>query len=120
MTSRWSVFRNRDFRNFWLGYLLSQFGDAVFFITVGWMIVEITGSGLIMGTFLLLLGVPRVILMLVGGVLVDRISPRGLMFWSDILRAVVLGVMLLLPLEKGAPLWPLYVLAVIFGSVDAV
>jgi predicted MFS family arabinose efflux permease len=117
--SRWSLFTNRNFLFYWIGFLLSSFGDAIFTLTLSWMIVDITGSAIIMGTYLMVVGLPRAALMLFGGVVVDRLSPRTVMLYSDLLRGVVMVVLLLLCLGGTPPLWSLYVLGLIFGSVDA-
>jgi MFS family permease len=58
--------------------------------------------------------------MLVGGALSDRLSPRTLMLVSNALRAVVVGIVAALVLTGNAQLWQLYVLAGIFGVVDAI
>ncbi|WP_269768023.1 MFS transporter [Tumebacillus avium] len=94
MDSRFAIFRQRSFLFYWLGYVLSQLGDVIFMITMSWMIVEVTGSGIIMGTFLMMFGIPRLAVMLIGGVMVDRYDPRKVMIYSDLLRAAVLAVIL--------------------------
>jgi MFS family permease len=63
--------------------------------------------------------IPRAVFMLVGGAFSDRFSPRDLMLASNAIRAVVVGVLAALVLSGRAELWHLYVLAGIFGVVDA-
>jgi MFS family permease len=63
--------------------------------------------------------IPRAVFMLVGGALSDSLSPRSLMLVSNALRAVVVAVIAVLVLTGNAQLWQLYVLALIFGVVDA-
>ena len=75
--------------------------------------------GLALGTVLLIAGLPRMILVLFGGVLADRISPRTVMLVSDSLRAVVVGILALVVLTGQAQIWMLYPFALIFGAVDA-
>lgn len=116
---RWALFKQKSFVMYWLGYLFSALGDAIFILMVSWFIVEKTGSGVTMGTFLLFVGIPRVILMLVGGAIVDRYSPRMVMLWSDLLRASILIVFTVLAVIGGLHLPILYGLGVIFGIVDA-
>jgi MFS family permease len=72
-----------------------------------------------LGTVLMAAAIPRAAFMLIGGALSDRISPRTLMLVSNALRAVVVAVIATLVLTGNAQLWQLYVLAVIFGVVDA-
>ena len=63
--------------------------------------------------------IPRAVFMLVGGAFSDRFSPRTLMLVSNVVRGVVVGLLAALVLAGRAELWHLYVLAAIFGVVDA-
>ncbi|WP_456274644.1 MFS transporter [Bacillus sp. AK031] len=116
---KWEIFKNRNFVMYWLGYLFSALGDAVFILSVSWMIVKMTGSGVVMGTFLLFVGIPRVIFMLVGGIVVDRLSSRTVMFWSDTLRAVVLFIFAAASLTGNITMPLIFGLGTVFGIVDA-
>ncbi|KEO81064.1 MFS transporter [Tumebacillus flagellatus] len=120
-SSRWALFQDRAFLLYWIGFALSAFGDAIFFLDLQWMIVKLTGSGLVMGTMMLVMGLTRSVLMLVGGVVADRFDPRKLMALSDWSRAFVMIALYLLTLGVGTPpMAALYTLGVIFGLVDAV
>lgn len=104
---------------YWLGYLSSALGDAIFILVVSWLIVQKTNSGIIMGNFLLVVGVPRVILMILGGVIVDRFSPKKVMLFSDLLRALLLIIFAILSTTGGLHLPVLFILGAAFGIVDA-
>jgi MFS family permease len=112
--------RNRDFRLLFTGESISLIGDQFHFVALAWLTLQLTGSGLALGTVLMVAAVPRAIFMLVGGALSDRFSPRDLMLASNLLRAVVVGIVAVLVLTGRAELWNLYVLAAIFGVVDAI
>lgn len=112
--------RVRDFRLLWIGQSISLLGDQFHFIALAWLTLLLTGSPLALGTVLMAAAVPRGVLMLLGGALTDRFSQRTLMLLSDSLRAVLVTGLTVLVLTGNAALWQLYVLAVIFGSVDAV
>lgn len=104
---------------YWTAAMISGLGDAVFVVALSWMVVEATGSGVILGTLLMAMGIPHMILTIVGGVVVDRLNPRLVMIASDLLRAVVMGVLVLFSTQGIPPLWMLFVMAVLFGAVDA-
>lgn len=83
------------FRALWTGQLLSQMGNALFLIMGLWEIqlrqpVLLAGAGLAMT-------IPAG-LAVFGGVYVDRMDPRRLMLWTDVLRgvAVALGLVALM------------------------
>jgi MFS family permease len=111
--------RNRDFRLVFLGESISLIGDQFHFVALAWLTLQLTGSGFALGTVLTVAAIPRAIFMLLGGALSDRFSPRTLMLTSNALRGVVVGVMAALVISGNAQLWQLYVLAAIFGVVDA-
>jgi predicted MFS family arabinose efflux permease len=117
--SRWELFKNPNVSRYSLGLFLSALGDSVFYLTMAWMIMEVTGSGVIMATYLIAGGIPRIVMMLLGGVMADRLPARQIMIISDVLRAVIMGVLLLLCLDGTPPVWVLFVLGVLFGTVDA-
>jgi MFS family permease len=111
--------RLRDFRLVFTGEGISLIGDQFHFVALAWLALQLTGSGLALGTVLMVAAIPRAVFMLLGGALSDRFSPRSLMLASNALRGVVVGIVAGLVLTGNAQLWQLYVLAAIFGVVDA-
>jgi len=121
-SGRTRIFRplaDRDFRLLFSGETISLLGDQFHFVALAWLVLQMTGSGLAVGTVLMVAGIPRAIFILVGGAFADRASPRNLMLASNALRAAFVGVLAVLVLSGRAELWQLYVLAAIFGIVDA-
>ncbi|WP_406164142.1 MFS transporter [Streptomyces canus] len=94
-------------------------GDSVYYIALSWAAVQ-TGTPSQAGVVMAVSAVPRAVLMLGGGVIADRFGPRRVVILSDTVRcAAVLAVAGLLFLT-GPGLWPLALLALVFGTVDAV
>ena len=110
---------DRDYRLFWGGESISVLGDQFHFVALAWLVLQLTGSGLALGTVLTAAAIPRVILILVGGAIADRIEPKMLIFRSNALRALVVGVVAALIISGRVEIWQLVVMAVIFGAVDA-
>ena len=111
--------RERDFRLVFSGESISLLGDQFHFVALAWLTLQLTGSGVALGTVLTATAIPRALFMLVGGAMSDRISPRSLMLASNALRTVVVAIVAALVLTGNAQLWQLYILALIFGTVDA-
>src|SRR5262245_59136331 len=86
----------RNFRLLWLAEGVSLLGDQFHYVALSWLTLQITGSGLALGTVLMVSAIPRLLFMLVGGAISDRISPRTLMLASNLLRGVVVGILALL------------------------
>ncbi|MBD0370459.1 MAG: MFS transporter [Pyrinomonadaceae bacterium] len=103
--------RNRDFRNIWLGQVVSQMGDWFDTIALYTIVLNLTGSGRAVGLVLVARFLPSVVMGPVSGVVADRFSRRSIMIMSDIVRAaVVLGFLLV---RSADQLWLVYVLTVI-------
>src|SRR5919201_3158687 len=67
----------RNFRLLWIGEGISLLGDQFYMIALPWLVLQLTGSALALGTIMALASVPRALFMLVGGAFVDRFSPRA-------------------------------------------
>ncbi len=84
-----------------------------------WLVLQIIGSALAVGTVLALQAVPRAVLMIVGGAVADRVSPRPAMVGSAATRAVAIGALAALILTRQVQLWEVYVAALAVGVVSA-
>jgi MFS family permease len=109
----------RNFRLLWIGEGISLLGDQFYLIALPWLVLQLTGSALALGTILALASIPRAVFMLVGGVFVDRYSPRSVMIWSNFARFVLVALLSVLVLTNTIRIEMLYVLALAFGLADA-
>lgn len=112
-------FRVRDFRLLFSGETISVVGDHFHFVALAWLTLQLTGSGLALGSVLMVAAIPRAVFMIVGGALSDRWSPRSLMLYSNAVRAVLVGIVAALVLSGQVQLWHLYIMGAAFGVVDA-
>ncbi|MEW2166323.1 MFS transporter [Streptomyces sp. NPDC007084] len=104
----------------WLGaYTASMIGDNVFYIALSWAAVR-SGTPSQAGLVMAVSAVPRALLMLGGGVVADRFGPRRVVIGSDAVRCAAVLTVAALLFTTGPGLWPLALLAVVFGAVDAV
>ena len=115
----WTVFSSGSFRKLWAATTLSLFGDFFSYIAMAWLVLQLTGSSLALGTVLVVQALPRALLMAVGGALADRLSPRLTMLGSMGLRAVFVAPLALLVLTGRLQMWEVYGIAAVFGIVDA-
>lgn len=111
---------SRNFTALWLGQTLSQFGDAVLWVTLPLAIFHQNAStlqlGLVMGLFML----PQIVLLPFTGILADRVSRIRTMMTTDIIRAVLVAILAVLYLSGGLRTVVLDVFVVIYGAADAV
>jgi MFS family permease len=107
------------FRNLWLGSTISLLGDQFYLVALPWLVLQLTGSSLALGTILMAAAIPRTALMLVGGAVTDRVSPRRVLIATAAIRTVLVGTVAALLWFKVVELWQLYVLTLAFGIADA-
>jgi MFS family permease len=80
---------NRNYRYAWTGQVVSEIGDHFNNIAVFSLVMQTTGSGLIVSGVMLARAVPAILAGPVAGVLLDRVDRREIMIASDLVRAVV-------------------------------
>lgn len=114
-----SALRIRDYRLVWAGESVSLLGDQFYLVALPWLTLQLTGSGLALGTVAAAAGIPRAIFMLLGGAMTDRFSPRSVMFVSNSLRVILAALIAILVLTHNIQLWMLVLAALTFGLVDA-
>src|SRR2546426_10810746 len=83
------AFRSRPFALLWVGQTVSVLGDAVFNITITWEALLLTGSATAMSLILIAQWAPRLLFLLLGGVIADRVSRRFLMLCADAGRGCI-------------------------------
>ena len=83
----------RDFRLFGLGQLGSTVGDFCYAVALPWLVLSSHGGTVLLGTVLACYGVPRTVLIPVGGILADKLSPRAVMLAADLVRCVLVAIL---------------------------
>jgi MFS family permease len=109
----------RNFRILWIGETVSLLGNQFYVVAFPWLVLRLTHSGLALGTLFMTVAIPRAILMLVGGVVADKLSPKTVMIIANGARGLVLAVLAGLIAADLVRMWQLYVLAAIYGTSDA-
>src|SRR4029453_19155400 len=85
------LFANRYFRNLILGSTISMFGDQFYLVALPWLVLQLTGSSIALGTVLMAAAVTRAVLMLMGGAISDRTSPRRVVLQTACARTVLVA-----------------------------
>ena len=75
---------NRNYRYAWTGQVVSEIGDHFNNIAVFSLVMQTTGSGLIVSGVMLARAVPAILAGPVAGVLLDRLDRRQIMIASDL------------------------------------
>ncbi|NJN15142.1 MAG: MFS transporter [Oscillochloris sp.] len=107
------------FRWLWAGWTFTGLGIQVYAVALVWLVLELTGSGLNLGTVLTAAAVPRAMIMLVSGVLIDRTSPRLALLVAGLISAVLLGSLAVLTALGWIQFLGLLAIAAVQGLMDA-
>jgi Transmembrane secretion effector len=98
---RWAsgrVLHDRTFRVVAAGEVVSVLGDYAYQVAFAWLVLSVTGSTLTLAAVMICNVVPNGLLILVGGAITDRWSPRR----CDVLLARVTGAAGLRPVPAHA------------------
>jgi MFS family permease len=66
----------RSFQLLTGGQFTSTVGDYCYAVALPWLVLSSHGGAILLGTVLACYGVPRMVLIPVGGVLADKVGPR--------------------------------------------
>ena len=106
----------RDFRLLTGGQLASTVGDFCYAVALPWLVLSTHGGPVLLGTVLTCYGLPRVVLIPMGGMLTDKIGARTLMLLADAVRCVLVAVLAVLAARHVASLAALGPLAALIGA----
>jgi MFS family permease len=106
----------RSFRLLAGGQFASTIGDYCYAVALPWFVLSNHGSTILLGIVLACYGIPRTILIPLGGVLSDKIGPRTLMLVADTLRCVLVAVLAVLAARHTASLVTLGPIAAFIGA----
>lgn len=114
-----ATLRHRDFALLWSGQAVSVAGDGIFTVALAMAALQADDRPSALSIVLAARLVPTVVLVLAGGMVVDRVPRRLVMLVSDLVRgAAVAGAAVLIARGDGG-LGALVVMAAIFGAADA-
>jgi len=106
----------RSFRLLAGGQLASTIGDYCYAVALPWLVLSAHGGAILLGTVLACYGVPRTVLIPVGGVLADKLGPRTLMLTADAVRCVLVAGLAVLATRHVVSLAALGPIAALIGA----
>lgn len=112
--------RERNFRLYWLGQAVSNIGNWMQVVALGWFILQLTSSPIALGLLGLAQFLPILLFSLVGGILADRFLRLHLLLVTQSV-AMVLAFSLTIVASMGKPpLWSLLLIAALSAAVTAI
>ena len=98
------------------GQFASTIGDYCYAVALPWLVLSNHGTTVLLGAVLACYGVPRTVLIPVGGMLADKFGPRRLMMLADLGRCVLVAVLAVLAARHTASLPALGPTAALIGA----
>jgi len=94
-------------------------GDQFTLIALPWLVLNLTNDTMALGIVLALGGVPRALLILFGGAMVDRYSPKQVMMVTKFVNAALLGYLVFGLTTGTISLSMIYAIALLLGVATA-
>jgi MFS family permease len=109
---------DRGFRLLNIGQASSTVGDFCYAVALPWMVLSAGGrdKAALLGLVLACYGIPRTVLIPVGGVLADKIGARRVMIGADVARCVLVGVFAYLAVRHEVSIATLGPVAALIGA----
>jgi MFS transporter, DHA3 family, macrolide efflux protein len=114
-----TLFKNKKFILLWISSLFTGLSLSMYMLTETWYVVNVLDKKSMLGFVLMATTLPRVLLMMIGGVMADRIKSSTIMLLSNCLRGVLLLLMIFLLSIDLLNIWTLIGFALMFGVMDA-
>jgi MFS family permease len=110
---------NPKFRLLWMGNAVSWTGDQFYIVALPWLVLSLAASSVVLATVTMMASIPRAVLMLLGGAVTDRVSPRRILMLTASARTLLVAAVAVLLWMHAMHLQVLYLLALGFGIADA-
>jgi MFS family permease len=106
----------RSFRLLACGQFTSTVGDYCYAVALPWLVLSTHGGAILLGTVLACYGLPRTVLIPVGGLLADKIGARTIMLAADAARCGLVVALVVLAAGHVASLALLGPVAALLGA----
>jgi MFS family permease len=106
----------RDYRLLAIGQFTSTIGDCAYAVALPWFVLSAHGGPVFLGAVLTCYGIPRTVLIPVGGVLSDKVGARTLMLATDVGRCAVITALAVIATRHLVSLAWLGPVAVLIGA----
>jgi MFS family permease len=117
--NRFAAFRHRPFLNYWAARFLTTFAAQIVSVAVGWQMYDLTRDPFDLGLVGIIQFAPSLLLVLVTGVVADRVGRRLVMWLATMLEAACALALLLLSVHGLAGPLPIFAVLAVFGTARA-
>jgi MFS family permease len=110
------LLRHPRFGPFLAAQAVTQIGDVLYDLGVVWLTLQATGSVFAAGAVAAASFLPSLLVSPIAGTLADRIHPRTILIWDDLIRAVIVGLLAILTFVSAyPPTWLIFGVTFLLG-----
>ncbi|MCM3225870.1 MFS transporter [Terribacillus saccharophilus] len=113
-----ALFKNKQFSCLLFSELFTVLSFSMYMITVSWYVVDVLHHPQYLGLVMAAASIPRMITMIIGGVLADRIQKSKILFSTQLLKGVLLGILLWSVMDDSLTLALLLIVSFFIGCLD--
>ena len=114
-----SALRYPNYRRWFVGQVLSLMGTWMQMVAQGWLVYDLTGSKLALGTISFISSVPTLVFMLPAGAVANRVSRRKMMLVTQTVMMISAFILAFFTGTKSLQVWYIAVLGFILGLAGA-
>jgi MFS family permease len=118
-SNTFAALKHRNYRLWFTGQTISIMGTWMQMVAQGWLVYQITGSRLALGTISFIGSLPSLFLMIPAGAIADRVSKRRLMLMTQTGMMLLAFVLAALSATRVLQVWHIGVLAFLLGICTA-
>ncbi|WP_214879191.1 MFS transporter [Exiguobacterium sp. ERU653] len=113
-----SLLKNSRFVFTWLSGMTLTLGFSIFFLSVSWLTIDVLKQPALLGIILTAVSLPRVVMMVFGGVFADRFQKSRLLCLTNIGQGVLMLIVVSLHFADAYSVTALLIISVLFGLLD--
>ncbi len=115
-----SSLKVRNYRLYFIGQALSNAGTWMQIVALSWLVLQLSGSGVALGTVLAFRFLPMLIGGPFAGIVVDKFNKRHILYVTQTSLALLALILSILVYTGSIQIWMLYILALIIGVVATI
>lgn len=109
---------HKDFRNFWIGSIISLIGTWIQNTSQSWLVLTLTNSSFKLGLVNALQFTPILVFSLFAGALIDRLPKKKILIFTQSSMALLALILCILVITKRIKYWHILVLATLLGCAN--
>ncbi len=113
-----NLLQNPRFVFTWLSGMTLTLGFSIFFLSVSWLTIDVLKQPALLGIIMTAVSLPRVVMMIFGGVFADRFQKSRLLFLTNLGQGLLMVAVVALHLADAYSVFALIMISIVFGLLD--